>query len=107
MEEKIRRYAGNKVSAEMGISRRKKTCETGTGSKGKSRTERSAAWGTGNNKVSDQDERIEVEPEWRGGNETKQGRQKKKGEKVTAKQNGEQERVMTAEWREERKTVRF
>lgn len=34
----------------------------------------------GDNKVSDQDESIEVEPVCRGGNETKQGRQKKKGE---------------------------
>ena len=91
----------------MGISRRKKPARQVQQAKGKSRTERSAAWGTGNNKVSDQDERIEVEPEWRGGNETMQSRQEKKGEKVTANQNGEQERVVTAEWREERKTTRF
>lgn len=32
-----------------GISRQK-PCETGAGSKGKSKTEESAAWGTGNNK---------------------------------------------------------
>ena len=47
----------------------------------------------GDNKVSDQDEPIEVEPVCRGGNETKQGRQKKGEQRdENSKQNGEQER---------------
>ena len=47
----------------------------------------------GDNKVSDQDESIEVEPVCRGGNETKQGRQKKRENRgmKTANKNGQQE----------------
>ena len=47
---------------------------------------------TGNNKASDEDEWIEVEPEWWGGSETKQGRPTKKTERnsMDEKENEEQ-----------------
>lgn len=78
-----------KSEQKKGISRggnkQAETWETGAGSKGRNWREKDVRGGgtTGNNKASDEDEWIEVEPEWWGGNETKQGRPTKKRERET------------------------
>lgn len=64
------------ASTEKGINRQEPERQV---QEAKVRTEQR---GCGRNfKVSDEDERIEVEPDWQGGNETKQGRQKKRESK--------------------------